>query len=174
MRLGIDIDDTITKTTALYDKYLHILYPDISSWLDISKEERLRFYEEYRPQIMSSFELQDNVQEVINKLKNKGHKIIIITARTNLGNVLNYQELTKEYLANYSIPYDEIYFDEELKGAKALDCHIDLFIDDNERVLDNVSSYGIKCLKFGSSDKYLSFNNWLDIEKFIERIDHNG
>ena len=73
--------------------------------------------------------------KTIKKLKKKGHKIIIFTSRhmktcnNNLGEIIAKQGLNLfNWLNNYEIPYDEIWFGKPLA---------DIYIDDKAKKFTN-------------------------------------
>ena len=88
------------------------------------------------------------IQE-LNKLKEEGHKIILITARWN-SDYANSEKISEKWLEKHGIQYDKMFIGLENKAPKALEEKIDLFIDDSIRNYKEVSSVGIKSLLFKS------------------------
>ncbi len=141
MRIGIDIDDTITNSymriLSEFEKYYHInKYMYINAhinYYDIMKDKKT--FPDYYDYCKNNFEtilydvpLKHNVKEVIDKLKEK-HEIIFITAR-NIDEYSNPYEYTKDYLKRNNIYYDELYTDVLDKGKLCKEKNIDVFIDD--------------------------------------------
>ena len=116
----------------------------------------------------SKYELVAGVREAFNYFHENNDKIVIITARNNKyyhGSIKD----TLAFLSQNNLKYDKIYFKQSKKGKKAYKENIDLFIDDKEQVLDNVSKYGIKCLCMNQSSKYPSFQNWYEILEYLKK-----
>ena len=94
MNIGIDIDDTITETYSTiipmvavkYDLDLGDLIRTKPSYKTLEKSlvNYDSFMAEYFPTMAKIVPLKKDVIEVLNKLRNDGHKIIFITARNRL------------------------------------------------------------------------------------------
>lgn len=99
MRIGIDIDDTIVKTVDSMIKYADIFDKQIGGkgingnmglivnryylkalygWND---EEKNKFFDSYYKSVLEECTAIQNSADIIQKLKNEGHKIFFITAR---------------------------------------------------------------------------------------------
>ncbi len=173
MKIGIDIDDTITQTYQTTLKYLKEYYPGFH----IEKEENIydkkifEFLVNHIEDIQSSAELKPGVKEAMDTLKEMGFEIIIITAR---GGELDYDHarITEDYLKKHKLPYDKIYYGDINKGDAALKENIDFFIDDRIYNLDDVSVHGVDSLHFVDDlsiySPYKKFDNWKDIIKYIK------
>ncbi len=172
MNIGIDIDDTITETTLVGNKYLKYFDNTYRDYHDLPLERYYDFINLYLPSIVQNNLVKEGVKEAFAYFKEHHHKIILITARNDL-HVGNIKKLTIEFLNNNDIPYDKIEFDDSGIGDKseqAINNQIDLFIDDKESVLDKVSVCGIECIRLTNdkNSKYKTFSNWNDIIKYIE------
>jgi len=73
----------------------------------------------YHPEDILKVKPRKKMLEIINKLKGRGHKIIIFTRRETSGK--NARELTKQWLEKYKIPYDILVTNKP---------HFDILIDD--------------------------------------------
>ena len=173
MVIGIDIDDTITNTTMYANKIYHNnqTYTQKDDYHLLDKEEYDRFLEEYSLDIVSNVSLKDECKRVIDKWHKQGHKIIIVTARGNLG---NYQNVLRTclYLNKYGIYYDKCYFYECFKSDVALKENIDIFIDDKEEILDNVAKNNIKTIRIADTEVISNHQvlcNFKKIDEFIEK-----
>ncbi len=167
MILGIDIDDTITYTRKTILKYRKIAYPKLNDTDLLSNREYKKFLRKYMKDMRKEYAIREGVKEAWQYFKDNNFKIIIITARSNK----YYRKSIKDtiaFLKEHNIFYDKIYFKQYKKGKKAFKEHIDLFIDDKESVLENVSKYGINVLLRGQSDKYQSCENWYQIIDYIK------
>ena len=162
MNIGIDIDDTISETfeTLLpysqkytiedlkresiinmknnLSNHLYIVY--MNGW---TKEEAAEFWNKYYGEILKKLNIKKFASEVITKLKQKGHKIYLITARWDM-EVDNIREITKEWLRNNKIEYDDIFFNADDKLQLVKNNKIDIFIDDSfdncKRIADNTNA----------------------------------
>lgn len=173
MVIGIDIDDTITNTTKYANEIYHNnqTYTQKDDYHLLDKKEFDKFLKEYSLDIVSNAPLKDNCKFVIDKWHKKGYKIIIVTARGNLG---NYQNVLKTclYFNRHDIYYDKCYFYECIKSDVALKERIDIFIDDKEEVLDNISKNNIKTIRIADANvtsNHQVLSSWEEIDKVIEK-----
>ena len=162
MNIGIDIDDTISETfeilLAYSQKYTiedlkrestiningdftnNLYIEDANGWNDIEGEN---FWNRYYGEILKSVNIKKFAAEVINGLKNDGHKIFLITARWDMPND-DINEITKNWLKQNNIKYDRLITNASDKLKIVKDNNIDLFIDDSfsncKNVVDNSST----------------------------------
>lgn len=150
MRIGIDLDDTITKTDEILFKYAKIYNKEEKILFNINREEWnltkafgwneeniKEFFSKYLKSIYEEAEIKENAKEKINVLKDDGNKIIIITAR-DTKSLKEVHEVCKNWLINNKINVDKIVVDGENKAQKCLENKIDIFIDDNICNCENV------------------------------------
>ena len=150
MRIGIDLDDTITKTEEILFKYAKIYNKEEKILFNINREEWnltkafgwneeniKEFFSKYLKSIYEEAEIKENAKEKINVLKDDGNKIIIITAR-DTKSLKEVHEVCKDWLINNKINVDKIVVDGEDKAQKCLENKIDIFIDDNICNCENV------------------------------------
>ena len=190
MRIGIDVDDTITNSwEALRPHYSRLFkvdedilkqskpyYSSVKDKLgsiDEYFEKIVPIYDEVIPQV----ELKDNVKEVIDKLSQDGHDIIFITARGR-GHTDPYKQ-TKDYLDRHKIKYDKIIVNAANKANVCQSEKIDLFIDDSTRNCQATSDLGIETLLFETNynkdnDTLNHVKSWLDIYNYIKGRWENG
>ena len=183
MRIGIDIDDTITDSwnylMPIFSKKFNIpldkireLPPYYGAIKDIvSLEEFYQLMREYE-NLMQEVPLKKDVKEILTMLKEKGHTIIFITARSDNGYSEPYLN-TKKYLDNNSIPYDKIIVNAKEKGLICKEEYIDLFIDDNLKNCIDVSRQGIEVLMmsahFNETDKnFIHIDDWKQVYEYIK------
>lgn len=168
--IGIDIDNTITETTKVANYYLSKFTQEYSDYHELPREEYQKFLSKYLREIVKNNILKEGVKEAFEFLKKQGFRIVIITARNNLYEPLVIEN-TLKFLAQNSLKYDKILFDELNIGDKAnqaRDEKVDIFIDDKETVLDSLAKIGIECIRFSDrKSKYKTFNNWSDIIEYI-------
>lgn len=150
MRIGIDLDDTITKTDEILFKYAKIYNKEEKILFNINREEWnltkafgwnkeniKEFFSKYLKSIYEEAEIKENAKERINKLKDDGNEIIIITAR-DTKSLKEVHEVCEDWLINNKINVDKIVVDGEDKAQKCLENKIDIFIDDNICNCENV------------------------------------
>ena len=183
MRIGVDIDDTITDT---WDKLL----PFYSGWFDISLNKlknSLPYYEsikdrytidEYFKEVSILYDnvvpyvsVKRNAREVLYKLHSLGHEIVIISARGK--GYTDAYSLTRDYLRRNDIYYDKIILDVDDKDRVCLEEKIDLFIDDSYKHCISVKNVGIDVLMFDTNYNKKQtgirhVNDWLDIYNYVE------
>lgn len=181
MRIGIDIDDTITNTykevikilsnnndidfNSLYN--LNLSYDELplkfSNCMNLSRENYTF--------VAKNVELKEDVLEVLNELS-KNNEIIFITARNNI-DYGNPYLLSKNYLDSKGIKYNELYVGVSDKGNFCNENNIDLFIDDNIKNCEMVKLYGIDVLLydnvFNKKSDLKRVNNWNEILEYVRR-----
>ena len=174
LNIGIDIDDTLTKTSELANEILHQNeeFKNILDYHNLDKNTLDFFIRKNIEKIQNDVELNESAKEVIDYLKDNGCKIVFITARGSLG-LENLIPITKKYLSNKEIYYDKIIFKQESKVDECIKNNIDIFIDDKEKVLDEIKKANIKTLRFCSSktiSKHEKVSNWLEVKDYIDKI----
>ena len=181
MRIGIDIDDTICNTWEYIKPYFksnfniddNILNENnYSRTLNCSKEEYYSFFKEKKDNIIHKITKKKDDNKKINKLKDEGHKIYLITARGNLDMKTPY-ETTKLYLQNNNIKYDKLCLNSLEKDIICHENKIDIFIDDSIKHCTIVSKLGIPVLLMDASynkqcDKFRRVNTWEEIYNIIK------
>ena len=131
MRIGIDIDDTLVSTTKvlkkLWKKYSSDKFPNNIE--DLNDSNIARFWSIYRSDITYNNSFKFNAIKVVNKLKQQGNVICIITRRSRERNI-NLEDNLKKWFNNNNLLFDEIYTDASNKGKLCKDKNIDLLVDD--------------------------------------------
>lgn len=156
MRIGIDLDDTIFCTTEQYKKYQtdYLLKKNISAnELWDNRDYRVDFIKNNIETIFSDVKLKDNCLKIINKLKNDGNEIYIITARNN-DYCDDMYAFTKRSIDRFNIPYTKLILTEKFKLKSCIENDIDLMIDDSKYIYDELNSK-IKTILFDDKRKYL-------------------
>ena len=103
MKIGIDIDDTITNTTEKIYECMKSLEIPVDTSLDYSNftisefDKYKEILREYIEPVFSSLTVKDGCVDTIKKLKEDGNIIYIITARSNRYSD-NIYDLTVDYL----------------------------------------------------------------------------
>ena len=166
LKIGVDIDDTIAvlikeyfKQAKLYDKSLRNTgvikkCGRLEQMFDWSHEEFLRFNQSCLNDIVPKLKPVKGSAKVLNKLKNMGCEIYIITARADR-HFNNSQTVTEQWLNKYKFPYKELICQPDGEAdidkvifAKSL--NLDLFIDDHFGICKDMVEAGIKTFLFTS------------------------
>ena len=174
MRIGIDIDNTITHTRESVFKYKRRsrFKHNKGYYLDWDKKDQDEFLKEYVEDIQMNAKVKEGAPEVIEKLHNLGHKIILITYRNNILND-NLIDNTKKYLKKNNIYYDDILFNALEKGKICKYNKIDLLIDDSPVNIESVKNAGIKYLvypMFYNKKLFPRVNNWYEVLDYIKKL----
>lgn len=182
MRIGIDIDDTITNSweylKPIYEKEFDIkindtslpYYKAVNEKIDLTFDEfagRLNKYD----YLKTNIPIKTDAIEILNKLKQEGHTIIFITARGKT--YKDPYKITKEYLDKFNIPYDKIILEAWDKSISCQEEEIDLFIDDSPKHCEEVIDNGIDVLMMETNynKNYSQFKhvaNWYQVYDYIE------
>lgn len=195
MRIGIDIDDTITNiknelTQALLE-YAKSIGKDINNINEIREDatndgkcyqelfnfsyDELKFFlKNIQEKITNKAIPREYAVEVINKLKSEGNEIVIITARDDEFHDAPYNE-SKEWLEKHNINYDKLIVNARTKDNICKENNIDLFIDDKLNHCLEVAKLGINVIKIsdnnGNVENINTFSNWLDIYNYIKSLE---
>lgn len=146
MKIGIDLDDVLSKSTAAFIEFYNNTYgtnikienKEKYGWwelVDVPREEyEKRVHEFYTTHYFQETDPVDGAKEILKKLKNN-NELCIITARGN-----NIKEVTEKWVEKY-FPniFSKIYFTSQFelgaiqttKSAICNDLNIDIFIEDN-------------------------------------------
>lgn len=143
LTLGIDLDDTITNSiesllnyAKLYNKEKGISFPiDENQW-DFDKafgwneNNIIEFTSKYLKTLLKEATIKEGAVETIEKLREEGYEIVVITARyeKELGDPYNF---TKAWLEENNIFFDKLIVNSKEKEIDCLKNNVEIFIDDN-------------------------------------------
>lgn len=159
MKIGIDVDDTITDTFDYLMPYVaeffgadyeelkskRISYSNLPlEWLPQEKEFGKKFFDKVVPHTP----IKPFAVEVIKRLRAEGHEIYIITARDNSIYTDAYLTTSKQ-LKNSGIEYDRLIYTFD-KSKACREEKIDLFLDDSIANCMKAYESGVKVLLFNS------------------------
>lgn len=160
MRIGIDIDDTITDTYEVLFNYAqrynveelhksaainmgkctsHHYTSFMHNWND---DEASKFWRKYYLEILGKVRPKTFAKEYISKLA-ENNEIYLITARFD-DDTESAKKVTEEWLKDHGIKYDKLILKAEQKDIVAKENNIDIFIDDSFDNCQSVSNAGIK------------------------------
>ena len=159
MNIGIDIDDTLTDSFDYFmpfvAEYFHVTIHELKS-RNISygnfpeewKKDELDFCRTYYDRVAANTPFKPDAAWAVQKLRELGHRIIIITARTAAFYTDPYQT-TKKELSNGHIVYDKLLCTLD-KAEACLQENISLLIDDSPTNCFAVNKEGVSALLFTS------------------------
>lgn len=187
MRIGIDIDDTISKTSELlikraiiYDKE-HVKGrglkdPDAYELMNMFYWNVLdvdNFMNTVRNgDFFLKLEPKEEASKYINKLKEEGHEIYLITRRKDSFKV---KYKTKKWLKANGFKYNKIIFAAIDKGNVCKTNDISLFIDNDAKNIKEATEQGINSIlmsdRYNKDEKKLKrFDNWTEIYQYISGV----
>lgn len=182
MRIGIDIDDTLTNTKEQQikcwkeyynnnpkDGFNEILPSNIN---EFNVDEYLHiFWDTYRYKLSFESSYKKDCQKYIDKLIKDGHELCIITSRPD-SKYKNLKEEIKESFKKNNININLIYTDIRNKGDFCFNNNIDLLVDDDIKHITNTQNNGIKAILFNENINYkgLQVNNWKDLYNTIKTL----
>ena len=197
MRIGIDIDGVLTDIEQFVIDYISkycvenkIKYNigdydyNYSKTFNITDEQEENFWNEYLEYYAINEKARPFAAEVINKLREDGHEIYIITARwlTNrdddIGNRM--KEIVKNWLHENKILYDKLIFSKALKERKSqeiIEHKIDLMIEDSPNNINELANiipvicYNAEYNKNCIDNKIIRCYSWYDIYSKINNLD---
>ena len=191
MNIGIDIDNVISnfdevlkKEFLIHDKELRntgIINSEAHitrGMFDWTDNELWTFYLENIGRITPDLDVIDEAKKYIEKLKEDGHIIVIITGRDN-GEYKDPYTMTKKWLKEKGIVYDKLIFTngykkgKQGKAEKCLENGIDVMIDDSARICRECLQNNITTLIMDKpcnrDEKEITrVHNWKEIYEFIK------
>lgn len=194
MIIGIDIDNTLTEVQeqlnkAAYDYAIKLgkniegaenSLEDIKNNGDLYKkkfqftyEELKYFLKDIQEEITNNAKPREGAVETIKKLRQKGHKIYIVTARDSEFHDDPYN-LSKNWLDNNNIEYDMLIVNAREKAPICIKENIELFIDDQLNNCLDISNVGIRTIRISNDEKQyeniITLDNWNRIAEYIGEI----
>lgn len=195
MKIGIDIDGVLTdfekwqldvgsKFFLKYNK--NVVVPDgydSGVVFNATKEMDSEFWSNYLYDYAQNEPARKFSSEVIDKLRNKGYEIYIITARyltdknDDLGNEM--RKIVKEWLKSNKINYDKIIFSPEDKLEICKENSIGIMIEDKVENINNISKIiPVICFNAGynkmcSGKNIFRAYSWYDVYYQITNIIDN-
>lgn len=162
MKIGIDIDDTISETyeiqfpmaqyyttqelkkdakiEELTNLTTHFQMQALHRW---NKEEEKGFFDQYYKEMLEKIKPKFYAKEIMDQLKKEENELYLITARFDWDDV-NAEKMTESWLKEYEIPYDLLIVDAQDKAKIAKKLSLDAFLDDSYSNCEQVSNLEIK------------------------------
>lgn len=191
MNFGIDIDDTISNTFETFLPYMKkfveedlkrkldlnleskVDYYNVIEKYNLSEDEARKFWVDYFVKIIENVIPKKSSVEIINKIKENGNKIFLITARFDDG-IIDVRAVTEKWLEANNIKYDKLIIDSQNKLEIAKQENIDIFLDDSIRNCEMLSNGNIKTYMFSTeNNKYYENENVSKVsswDEFYENI----
>lgn len=166
MKIGIDIDDTLTNTSELllayaqkYDYevlknrkqldknkvYSIINGEKVKDGMNWTLEQNNDFKDMYHSIVLENAPIKPFAKEVIDKLIEEGNQIFFVTARNNKDDRINDSyAISKKLLENNQIKYDMLITECSNKLSICKKNNIDVFIDDKIETCIEINDGGIK------------------------------
>lgn len=189
MRIGIDIDGVLTNIEQwqldvggkFFSKFNKgVINKDgyeITEIFNVSDELDNQFWNEYLYEYVTKEPSRKYANEVINKLKEEGNEIYIVTARyltdRNTEDGEKMRKIVVNWLTEQKINYDKIIFSPEDKKKICKKYNIDIMIEDKVDNINKISSIiPVICFHAGYNKNCKGKNiyrvyNWYDIYNLI-------
>lgn len=188
MKVGIDLDGVVIDSENVWRVYEEIFAiedlngrkivnkeePKYQTRYDWSKEEQEMFNKKYLLNVAKQCNLKPGFLEVYKKLKNMGHELVVITARGLLVDELKDDAI--ELLEKHNIIFDKYYWKIADKLEVCKKENIDIMIDDDYKIIEQLSGHHIKTLyfrdvnlkKLPQNEYTYEVNNWGDIYRYFK------
>lgn len=196
MRIGIDIDGVLTDVERwqldygskfYYERYQKEIVDfegyDTNQIFNVDDKLDEEFWRKYFKEYSLNVEARKFASEVIDKLKQDGHQIYIITARgsflshsADVMSIEENQQIVLNWLKNNHINYDKIIFSPEDKLDICKENNIDLMIEDKVDNINKISKIiPVICFHAGYNKDCKNSNiircySWYDIYSKINKL----
>lgn len=156
MKIGIDIDGTITTPFYFLDFYnkhfnTSIRPKDMKTYdhhkvFNVSSDDFLAFRKRYLNKIHRLALPRNKACTYVNRLFFEGHQLSIITARERL-----LENLSKEWLLEHNFEYSDIHhLGSYNKVSTAIKLNLDIFIEDRLETAQDMIAWGIPTILFNT------------------------
>lgn len=186
MRIGIDVDNVLSDTSSLvfeyakeYDKKYKegkgVVNPESerpTGKFDWNDEDIKIFLNKYIDEIVENANPLEDAVEIINKLKEEGNEIYIITNR-NKSRLKEPYEVTFDWLNKNNVYYDKLIVDSGLKGIVCKDNDVKILIDDSIEQCNDAINHGINALLFDTKENQNKdikrVHSWKEIYELLRK-----
>lgn len=198
MRIGIDIDGVLNSQYNFCIDYGTKFCNELGNYklenvnvIDTTDmflwEENIahQFWNKYREDLVIKLPAKKYASEVIHRLKEEDNSIYIITARKNNDEWFpdhlkkEVEFITKKWLDNNKIYYDEIVFNVKDKGKYCRENNINIMIEDDPRNLKkligntNIIIFDYPYNRIAEFSKLTRAYSWYDIYNKIKTMEEN-
>jgi ASC-1-like (ASCH) protein/uncharacterized HAD superfamily protein len=192
MRIGIDVDGTLTNIidsviaygqeyeieNNLGNKLSNPKSDFIGHAFEWGNEIGNKFWKENFPKI-NQVEPRPLVRKYLEKLREEGHQIYIVTARSD-DELNNPQKFTIKWLKKHRIPFDKVIANAVDKGPICKENNIDVFIDDLPKNCESAVANGIKTYVINSlsnenyhNEKVMRVYSFVDFYRYLSKYFQN-
>lgn len=190
MKIGIDLDGVVLDSETTFRTYEEIFdvevlkgnnlidreEPKFQERYNWTKDQEQEFIDKYFMKVSRQSNLMSGFVAVYNLLKSKGVEFVVITARG--GHVKQMKDDAERILNEENIVFDKYYWQINNKLEICQKEDIDIMIDDDYKIIEQVSSNKIKTLYFRDTNlkkleenEYIKeVNNWGDIYRYISEL----
>jgi len=184
MHIGVDIDDVVAEwyygshdacvqagitngvTPRTWTPYEEYGCKD-QVWYDTLHKALLRGY-------LLDLPVVPGAVAALRRMKSRGHKIHLITARGYFQDGDLIREHTRLWLRKKAIPHDSLHFTQK-KGAVAYNLGLDAFVDDHVRNTTAVSAFGVPSYlvnrPWNENEDWPARYRVTGLKEFAEKID---
>lgn len=192
MKIGIDLDGVVIDSETTFRTYKEIFDMDVLKGNNLinreepkfqarynwNEEQEKEFIEKYFIKVARESNLMSGFIGVYNLLKSQGHEFVVITARG--GFVEELKDEAIRLLDENNIKFDKYYWKISDKLEICKKENVDIMIDDDWRIIKNLSDNSIKTLYFRDTNlkkleenEYVKeVNNWGDIYRYLKEIEN--
>lgn len=185
LRIGIDLDDTLTNLSSYmeeeaikFDKSINgrgIVNHDcylVGEKYNWSKENLELFFKYYRKNAVEKAKLKNKTVENLNAILKNNAEVFIITARSNKYYENAYQ-YTYKWLKDHHVPFSKLITNVKDKKKICLDEQIDIFIDDmleNCLSVSEIVNIKVCMMKNKNNYKFMVKNSNICLIKSLNEI----
>lgn len=192
MKIGIDVDNTITNTLPILKAYCRVYNEEVikrnlemnekgyttTTLYNWTPEENFIFCKKYIEEIVLRATIKNDAQKIVEQIKNDGNEIYIITAR-NTPYFTDPYKTTKEFLDVNNIVYDKIIVNCTDKYTYCLENNIDIMMDDEPKHINSISKM-IPVIAFEGMQNedcqgknIIKVNTWEQVYKEYQKLKTN-
>lgn len=190
MRIGIDLDGVVIDSERAFRTYEEIYAieelnhrkiinreePKYQTRYEWTKEEQDKFNKKYLLQASYESGLMSGFVPVYKRLKDLGHELIVITARGVF--IEEMKDDAIRVLNESNISFDKYYWNVSNKLEICQKEDIDIMIDDDYKIINQISEAKIKTLyfrvenlkKLDETEFVHEVNNWGDIYRYFSEL----
>lgn len=187
MKIGIDLDGVVLDSETLFRTYEEIYdievlkgnnlidrqepkYQERYNWNETQKKE---FIQKYYLEVAHQSQFMPGFKVIYEKLRKQGHEFVVITARG--GHIKEMRDIAEEFFKENNIEFDKYYWHVEDKTSICKQERIELMIDDDWRIVEDLTANGIDALYFRDTNLVKlpenvllkEVNNWGDIYRYF-------
>lgn len=191
MKIGIDLDGVVIDSETTFRTYEEIFAieelngrriindkePKYQGRYDWSKEEQNKFNKKYLLKAAQESAIMSGFLPIYHRLKNLGYELIVITARGVF--IEEMKDDAIRLLKENSITFDKYYWNVSNKLEICKKENIDIMIDDDYKIIEQLSNSKIKTLyfrdtnlmKIQESEYVYEVNNWGDVYRYFKELE---